>query len=52
MGLYTLLQVLRVLFASVSHLHSNQRLSLQKDLVELVKINIIIMIDVSFEKII
>merc|ERR1712223_2020805 len=36
-GLYTLLQVLRVLFASVSYLSVEQRKSLHKDLIMLVK---------------
>ena len=36
-GLYTLLQVLRVLFASVSYLTSQQRRSLHKDLIQLVQ---------------
>ena len=36
-GLYTLLQVLRVLLASVSKLKEENRFSLQKDLLALVK---------------
>ena len=36
-GLYTLLQVLRVLLASVSKLKEENRTSLQKDLLALVK---------------
>ena len=36
-GLYTLLQVLRVLLASVSKLKEDNRISLQKDLLALVK---------------
>ena len=36
-GLYTLLQVLRVLFASVSQLQDEQKKVLQKDLLSLVK---------------
>merc|ERR1719322_546086 len=36
-GLYTLLQVLKVLFASISYLKENETKSLQKDLIALIK---------------